>query len=123
MNILISGKVIRGENIGEKQGYPTANLSPIVLRHKKISSGVYIAKTKLKNKWYRSILIIGVPGVKIQKKGKVESYLLDYNKQIYGCQLVIEVVKKIRPINKYKNTPALIARIKKDISVVRDYFK
>lgn len=123
MKVQISGKVIRGENIGEKQGYPTANLSPSVLRNKKIGSGVYIAKTKLKNKWYRSILIIGVPGVKIQKKGKVESYLLDYNQQIYGCQLVIEVVKKIRPIKKYKNIPALITRIKKDISVVRDYFK
>ena len=73
--------------------------------------------------WNKSILIIGVPGIRIQKKGKVEVYLLDYNKRIYGRQLTIEVVKKIRPIKKYKNIPALLTRIKKDISVVRSYFK
>ncbi|MDP2685551.1 MAG: riboflavin kinase, partial [bacterium] len=42
---VIKGKVIHGENIGQKQGYPTANLSRRVLVNKKISKGVYIAET------------------------------------------------------------------------------
>jgi len=119
----IKGKVIRGENIGNKQGYPTANLSGRVLVNKKINKGVYIAETLLNNEKYKSILIIGVPGIKKFKKGKVEIYLLNYRGNLYGKSISVQLIKKIRPLVFYQDHNKLLSQIRKDISIAKDYFR
>jgi len=120
---ILTGKVIHGENIGEKQGYPTANLSPRVLINKKLDKGVYISKTTVGNKKCPSLLIIGVPGVKIQKEGKVEVYILNSRDRIYSRKIKVEIVKKLRPLVFYKNRRRLLAQIKKDEKTTKQYFK
>lgn len=119
----IIGKVVKGEGIGEKQGYPTANLSRQVLVGKKLTRGVYIAKAKIEAKWYKALVVIGVPGVKIQKKGKVEVYLLDYRGNLYGETVMAKVHKKLRKIKKYKNQKDLLKQIHRDVQRARKYFK
>ncbi len=119
----LTGRVIYGENIGDKQGYPTANLSRRVLFNKKISTGVYIAKTTYNQKKYKSILVIGVPGEIKQKKGKVEIFFLNFNRNIYHKKIEVKPLKKIRPLFFYREHHKLLARIKKDIKITKDYFK
>ncbi|MFA6098999.1 MAG: riboflavin kinase [Patescibacteria group bacterium] len=121
----ISGKIIRGENIGERLGYPTANFSKRSLGRNKIAKGVYAAKAVLGHKEYIALLVMGVPGFKRFKKGKIETYLIgrrDSN-YLYGRTLVVKIFKKIRPLKKYTEEKLLIARIKKDIKTARRYFK
>ena len=120
---ILRGKVIRGEQIGEKQGYPTANLSRRVLANKKISNGVYVAETKIGNKIYKSLLVVGVPGIKKQKVGKVEVYFLKFKGNLYGQQIEVKPLKKIRPLFEYDEHIKLIARIKMDIRMAENYFK
>ncbi|XOU94352.1 MAG: riboflavin kinase [Candidatus Kerfeldbacteria bacterium] len=119
---IIKGKVIHGEHLGRKQGYPTANLSDSVLEGTNIAKGVYVAEVLLKGKKYQSVLIIGVPGVNIQKEGKVEVYLLYYRGNIYGKEISITPIKKIRPLIIIKDNKELISRIKQDLEVVKNYF-
>jgi len=119
----IIGKVIKGESIGKKQGYPTANLSRQVLVGKKLTRGVYIAKAKIAAKWYKALVVIGVLGVKVQKKGKVEVYLLDYQGNLYGKTIIAKVHKKLRGIKKYKNQKVLLRQIHRDVQRAREYFK
>jgi len=120
---VIKGKVIHGENIGEKQGYPTANLSRRVLIKKNITNGVYISETNLLNKKYASILVVGVPGVRKFKKGKVEIFLLYKRINLYGKEIVVRVLKKIRPLVIYRDNIKLLARIKKDTKIAKNYFR
>jgi len=120
---ILKGKVIKGENIGEKQGYPTANLSRRVLNNKNITNGVYIAATIYNNRKYKTILIIGVPGIKKQKKGKVEILFLNFKKNIYGKNILAQPLTKIRPLKFYSDHNKLIARIEKDIAITKNYFK
>ena len=119
----IIGKVIKGEKIGEKQGYPTANLSRQVLVGKKLTRGVYIAKAKIATKWHKALVVIGVPGVKVQKKGKVEVYLLDYKGNLYGKTVIAKVYKKLRGIKKYRNKEVLLRQIHRDVQRARKYLK
>lgn len=120
---VIKGRVIRGENIGEKQGYPTANLSPKLLRGKKISKGVYFAIAEVNNKIYPALVIVGVPGYKIQKKGKLEVYFLGLKKNIYKKFVKLKLLKKLRSLLITNDRKKIISRIRKDIRAAKDFFK
>jgi len=118
----VKGRVIRGENIGEKQGYPTANLSPKLLRGKKISKGVYFAIAEVNNKIYPALVIIGVPGFKIQKKGKFEIYFLGLKSNIYRKEVKLKILKKLRNLVITDDRNKIISRIRKDIKEARNFF-
>lgn len=119
---IIKGEVIHGEHLGREHGYPTANLADKVLQDIDIEKGVYIAEAILAGKKYQAVLIIGVPGIKIQQNGKVEVYLLDYRGDLYGKVISIIPIKKIRPLIVFQDNKELIAMIESDLEVVRDYF-
>jgi len=117
------GKVIKGEQIGEKQGFPTANLNPRLLAGRRLAKGVYIVTAFLESMKYPALLIYGVPGFKIQKNGKAEVYFLNYNGRIYGRTIGVQVHKKIRPLRFYSKKSALLKRIRQDIKITKNYFK
>lgn len=115
--ITFRGTVIKGENIGEGMGYPTANFSRRVLTNTGITRGVYFASVDISGTVYRAVLIVGVPGKEIQKRdGKVELYILNFNGRLYGRRVEVSVYKKLRQIKKFSTEVELIDQIKKDIS-------
>ncbi len=120
--ITLTGKVIPGEQIGERQGYPTANFRKHILRGTDLSDGVYIARTTINKRQYRALLVIGVPGKRVQRQGKVELYILSYPRQVmYGKHITFSVYKKLRPLYTYIRERDLLARIKKDVQAARAY--
>ena len=120
--INIRGKVIYGEQIGSRTGYPTANLHWRVLRNKKVKKGVYAVWAEMSGKIHQGLLVVGVPGVKKFKKGKVEIYLLDYKKKIYGHWLNISIIKFLRPIREFKKVSQLNIQVRKDIRRAKGFF-
>ncbi len=119
----LRGKVIHGEKIGRKLGYPTANLSRRSLVGKRIGTGVYIARTMIGTRSYTSLLIVGVPGFKRLLKGKVEIYFIGLRSgSLYGRMVTVTVYKKIRPIRRYTDTALLKKRIRLDIQLAKKYF-
>lgn len=119
----IIGRVIRGDNIGGKQGYPTANLSRRVLVGKRLARGVYVAEAKLAEKWHQALVIIGVPGVQKKSKGKVEVYFIGYGGKLYGKRICVKVLKRLRKIKQFKRQQDLIKQIRQDIGQAKKYFK
>jgi riboflavin kinase/FMN adenylyltransferase len=123
-DISILGTVTKGAKRGRILGFPTANLD---LHHEAIPpSGVYIVKVKLADKIYRGILNIGFRPTfkeeKIQKEPIIEVHIFNFNKSIYGKDIEIIFLKRIRNERKFRDGEHLLLRIKKDIDIAGKYF-
>ena len=124
-DISILGTVTKGTRRGRILGFPTANLD---LHHEVIPpSGVYIVKAKLANKEYRGILNIGFRPTFKETKGEkeptVEVHIFGFNKSIYGKDIEVIFLKRIRSEHQFKNRKHLLSRIEKDIDIAKRYFK
>ena len=110
----ISGIVIRGDQIGRKIGYPTANLF-IPENYKLIpSDGVYAIFVYLGFERFHGMLNIGWrPTIKGKKK-TIEAHFFDFNKDIYGRHLRVELVAIIRKEIEFNHLDDLKAQLDKD---------
>ncbi len=119
MKHIVKGKVIRGEGIGKKDGYPTANLDHRYFNLHPIPSGVYAAWAKVGTKNHPSLVIIGVPFARRKNDFKIEVYLLNFKGDLRNTHLQAEIVKRLRPIRIYNDKTMLLKQIKEDIKQVK----
>jgi riboflavin kinase/FMN adenylyltransferase len=114
----ISGKVAMGDKIGRTLGFPTANLEAGGLALP--PNGVYAALTKVDGTLYRVALNIGVrPTVAAGKQLRVEAHLLDFQGELYGKELEIEIGEKLRDEKKFGSVEELREQIARDVAAVR----
>jgi riboflavin kinase/FMN adenylyltransferase len=116
----ISGKVVKGMQLGRKLGFPTANIA--YENNEKIlpKNGVYFTLTKIKNTEYVSITNIGIkPSVQESNCVSIETHILDFNQSIYGQNISIIFIDRIRNEIKFNHINDLIDQITKDVSTVR----
>jgi riboflavin kinase/FMN adenylyltransferase len=115
----ISGRVIEGDHLGHKLGFPTANLdaSDLVLP----PNGVYSGCTILKGQFYRVALNIGLrPTVAaVAPELRVEAHLLDFAGELYDMELEIEIGQKLRDERKFDSSNELRDQIGRDVAAVR----
>ena len=111
----ISGKVETGDKIGRTIGIPTANLS--VSKNLIIpGDGIYAVKVNVNNQIYKGALSIGNrPVIKEDDSRKIEVYIIDFNKNIYGELIEISIISKIRNQENYDSLEELRFQIDKDI--------
>ncbi len=115
----LSGKVVVGDQLGRKLGFPTANLdvAGLVLP----PNGVYAAITKRNGKLYRTALNIGVrPTVAAGEQRRVEAHLLNFEGDLYGAELEIEIGEKLRDEMKFSAPEELRAQIARDVAAVKN---
>jgi len=110
--MIIKGWVIKGDNRGAKQGYPTANLNR-KLAARKIPKGVYACLIKKTNKIFRGVLIYGVPDK--NKKSKLEVYFLNLRQNLYHKFITVNIIKKIRPLITFPSKNEFLKQAKKDV--------
>ena len=110
----LTGKVIKGDGLGKKIMYPTANIF-IKEKYKIIpKDGVYLIKTFIKNKFYNGMMNIGHrPTIGANEKS-LEVHLFNFNKDIYGEQISIDIISKIRDEKKFSSIEALKDQLVKD---------
>ncbi|HEY4415567.1 MAG TPA: bifunctional riboflavin kinase/FAD synthetase [Verrucomicrobiae bacterium] len=115
----ICGRVVEGDRLGQKLGFPTANLEATSLTLP--PNGVYAAATKLNGQFYRAALNIGLrPTVASAKPVlRVEAHLLDFSGNLYGAELELEMGEKLRDERKFASTEELRKQIALDVSQVR----
>lgn len=114
----ISGTVVVGDRLGRGLGFPTANLdvAGLVLP----PNGVYAAVTRHEGRLYRAALNIGVrPTVAAGRQLRVESHLLDFDGDLYGQELEIEIGEKLRDEKKFASPEELRGQIARDVAAVR----
>ena len=107
MSHAISGRVVKGDGYGRKLGFPTVNLET---KDELPKAGVYAGEAVLEGKIYRA-------GILINPTGKVEAYLIGYNADAYGKEVVLKTEKFLREYKKFDTEEALIIQIKEDISL------
>ena len=116
----IRGKVVSGLGVGKDLGYRTANLE--YNDSKVIPSGVYAAKTEVVGvNVYQSVAVVGAR--EFQDKPLVEIFIFDFGKDLYGKELSVELLDKVSEIEQFKDTEALLKKIKQDILKVKEYFR
>jgi len=115
----ILGTVIRGDNLGKKIGFPTANLSAHSEQFP--PNGVYAAEAKIDNRMHRGVINLGVrPTITTGKSDRVlEIHLFDFDRDIYGEDVEVRFLKFLRPEKKFENLDALVRQIRRDAEEAR----
>ncbi len=117
----IKGLVVKGRKIGRLIGFPTANL--LVTNYLIPSRGVYAAYTFIDGVRFRSVVSIGpAPTFHITDKN-FEVHLLDFEGDIYGKEVIVEIRERLRGIEKFKDVEELRLQIKNDIERTRRILK
>ncbi|HEX9047906.1 MAG TPA: bifunctional riboflavin kinase/FAD synthetase [Verrucomicrobiae bacterium] len=115
----LCGRIVEGDHIGHKLGFPTANLDAagLVLP----PNGVYSAVTQWQGHTYRVALNIGLrPTVaSTQPQLRVEAHLLDFSGDLYGQELELEIGEKLRDERRLGSPAELREQIAKDVAAVR----
>lgn len=110
---MLSGKVIVGKGLGKKIGFPTANLE--INKNFVIPGvGVYYTNVLYNFKTYRGITSVGYNPTVQGTDLTVETYILDFNEDIYGKEIELYFIEKTREEIKFSSLDALIEQLKID---------
>ena len=118
----LSGTVVVGKRLGHTIGFPTANVQ--VEQYKFLpKGGVYVASARLSDgRIYRSVVNIGTqPTTSGAHNLAVEAYLLDFNENIYGQHLVLDLLAFLRPEKKFASIEDLVRQIGMDADTAKNY--
>ena len=111
---IISGKVIKGAKRGRKMGFPTANL-----KFSGRQRGIYAVYVHIDGKKYGGAANIGYAPTFGPREKLLEVYIFNFNKNITGKKIKIELVKKLRKEEKFDSIAALVKQIRKDVKQAR----
>ena len=116
---MVSGTVIHGKKLGRTIGFPTANLK---LHDKYLlpdSNGVYLTKTKVGDKVYKSVTNIGFNPTtdKDRTERIIETYIIDFSDDIYDKTIELYFYEFMRPELKFTSFEELKAKIMEDKEV------
>src|SRR6478752_8572808 len=115
----ILGTVVRGDDLGKKIGFPTANLS--AHNEQFPPNGVYFAEARLDGAIYPGVVNLGCrPTVSSKTERILEIYLLDFEGDIYGKDIEVRFIRYLRPEKKFENIDALVRQIKFDVQQARE---
>lgn len=119
---ILIGDVVHGKKLGRTVGMPTTNLH-IYKTKKRPNSGVYATKLILEDQKHLAATNIGTrPTVDDFDYITIESFILDFNKQIYGEICVLEVHKYLRNVQKFDGLEQVQAQVKKDVEQIKQFF-
>ena len=112
----LSGTIIRGDDLGKKLGFPTANLD--VEGRLVPPSGVYAAHAYVNGARHRAAVNIGIRPTlgSATPQLRVEAHLLDFNGDLYGKELELTFVEKLRDERKFASVEELRAQIARDVT-------
>lgn len=112
----LAGKIVEGDQLGRQLGFPTANLEVGGLALP--PGGVYAVQAKTGGRQWRAVANIGSrPTLKAPGSGglRVEAHLLDFTGDLYGQELELVFVEKLREEKKFGSAAELRAQIARDV--------
>ena len=118
----LSGTVVVGKRLGHTIGFPTANVQ--MEQYKFLPrGGVYVASARLSDgRIYRSVVNIGTqPTTPGTHNLAVEAFLLDFNEDIYGQHLALDLLAFLRPEKKFASIEDLVRQIGMDADTAKNY--
>ena len=117
----LKGKIVKGHQVGRTIGFPTANLSVEDSRKILPGNGVYAVWAVLSGKRYKGMLSIGNrPTLDDGNSQSIEVYLLDFSGDLYGKEIEVSFVSKIRDNRKFPSLLALKSQLEQDRQTVSE---
>jgi riboflavin kinase / FMN adenylyltransferase len=119
----ISGRVVHGDGMGKKIGFPTANIQ---LKHNRPPlSGIFVVQVHAEGLGVlQGVASLGVrPTVKHDGRPVLEVHLFEFGQQIYGKHLRVEFLQKLRDEEKYPDVKTLTRHIALDVENARKWFE
>lgn len=114
----LTGTVVHGNKIGRQLGYPTANLELNNAYKLVPATGIYLVKVNYHEQNYDGLLNIGYRPTIESSDGKlsIEVFIINFNKEIYGKELKVYLIERIRGEKKFDNKEDLIAAMDRDLA-------
>ena len=114
-NFMLTGIVIKGKGLGKQLKFPTANIS-IKESYKLIpKNGVYVVKAKIEDAVVFGMMNIGTNPTVDGKVQSIEVHFFDFSKDIYGLQLEVEILERLRDEQKFGSLDDLKDQLAKDL--------
>lgn len=110
----LEGRVVGGDKRGQKLGFPTANLE-VAPGRALPSGGVYACQAYINGQSYPAMTNIGSRPTFGGGPQLIETYLLDYNGDLYGHELAIDIIGRLRDEKRFDTPEQLIKQIAEDV--------
>ena len=113
------GEIVKGDQRGRELGYPTANVKLGDTIHP--AYGIYATRVQIEgeDEWRPAATNIGIRPMFEVPVAQVESFIFDFDRDIYGKMLRIQPVKRLRGEAKFNSLEELIAQMDKDCARAR----
>lgn len=117
----IHGRVFHGDKRGRELGFPTANVK--LKRRVSPVSGVYVVQVHIGGDKFYGVANIGARPTVAGLRQQLEVHIFDFNQEIYGEAIEVELLEKIRQEKKFSSLAELTAQIERDAEQARRYVK
>ena len=117
-NYFITGEVVKGKGLGKELNFPTANIK-VGGDKFLIANGVYVTFTVINDKIYPSITNFGAQPTVDGEDTLLESYIDGFSGDLYGKNLTVYFVEKLRDIVKFNSLQELKEQLEKDLRSIR----
>ncbi|MDQ3887617.1 MAG: bifunctional riboflavin kinase/FAD synthetase [Actinomycetota bacterium] len=114
----VEGIVVRGDRRGTNLGYPTANLS--TPRYSAIpADGVYACRFVHRGRELGAAVSVGTNPTFSGRERRVEAFVLDLDEDLYGAQVALDFVARLRGMERFESTAELVAQMDEDVARTR----
>jgi riboflavin kinase/FMN adenylyltransferase len=117
----LEGAVVRGDGRGRELGFPTANLSPLP-RTPIPATGIYAGTAHLPGSDHTAAISIGYNPTFTDNRDavRIEAYLLDFDRDIYGSPIRLQLTHRLRDELRFDSVEALVEQLHRDVARTRE---
>lgn len=117
----ISGKVVKGRQLGRELGFPTANVE--LCSNKLALSGIFVVTAEHDGVVHKGVASIGYnPTVNTDGYARLEVFVLDYTGDLYDAKLTVSFLHKLRDEAKFPDLVALQQQMQRDVAAASEFF-
>ncbi len=111
-NYAVSGRVISGQRLGRTLGAPTANIA--LEPTNRLAYGIYAVMARVEGRVFPGVASFGVRPTLDSGAPLLEVHLLDFDGDLYGREMEVEFIERIRDERKFDSVPLLVAEMERD---------
>ncbi len=108
----VIGRVISGQRLGRTLGVPTANIA--LEANNRLGHGIYAVRARVEGKIHPGVASFGVRPTVDNGPPLLEVHLLDFEGDLYGREMQVEFIERIREERKFDSLPSLAAEMERD---------
>lgn len=116
--VIITGIVQKGHKRGKQMGFPTMNF-PVT---EQLEEGIYVSHLTISGKTYNALTFIGAAKTFGETTVQAETYVFGFHQDVYGENVVVALLKKLRDNQKFESEEALIKQMHEDKREAEKFF-